>query len=74
MESYIALLSRTHNKIANSCKSYVAAIAGMALGIGLETALACDIRIATENAVMGLPQITSASFPARAVPNGYRGS
>jgi enoyl-CoA hydratase len=63
MESYIARCHELHNKIANNCKSYVAAIAGMALGIGLETALACDIRIATENAVMGLPQINLGIIP-----------
>jgi enoyl-CoA hydratase len=63
MESYIARCNELHNKIAGSRKPYVAAIAGMALGIGLETALACDIRIATENAVMGLPQINLGIIP-----------
>lgn len=63
MESYIARCHQLHNKIDHSCKSYVAAIAGMALGIGMETALACDIRIATENAVMGLPQINLGIIP-----------
>jgi enoyl-CoA hydratase len=63
MEKYIASCHHLHNKIANSRKSYVAAISGMALGIGLETALACDIRIATENAVFGLPQINLGIIP-----------
>ena len=63
MERYIASCHKLHNKIDNSCKSYVAAISGMALGIGLETALACDIRIATENAVFGLPQINLGIIP-----------
>jgi enoyl-CoA hydratase len=52
-----------HNKIANSPVPYVAAIAGMALGIGFETALACDFRIATENTVFGLTQINLGIIP-----------
>jgi len=62
-EAFVARCNTIHNKIEASSKPYVAAIAGMALGGGLETALACDIRIATENAVLGLPQINLGIIP-----------
>lgn len=63
MEEFIAKCHALHDKIASSPKPYVAAIAGLALGGGCELALACDIRIASENAVMGLPEINLAIIP-----------
>ncbi|KAK7251801.1 hypothetical protein RIF29_35330 [Crotalaria pallida] len=41
----------------------IAAIEGVALGGGLEMALACDIRICGEDAVMGLPETGLAIIP-----------
>jgi len=42
----------------------IAAINGAALGGGLETTLACDIRIASEKALLGLPEVTLGILPA----------
>jgi len=44
-------------------KPLVAAINGLALGGGLEVALACDIRIASENARFGTPEVTLGLIP-----------
>jgi enoyl-CoA hydratase/carnithine racemase len=44
-------------------KPMIAALNGLTLGGGLELALACDIRIASENARFGLPEVKVGAFP-----------
>ncbi len=56
------------NQIENSKKPIIAAINGFALGGGLELALACHIRIASDNAKMGLPEVSLGLIP------GYGGT
>ena len=41
----------------------IAAMTGFALGGGLEAALACDLRLASENARLGVPEILLGVFP-----------
>lgn len=56
------------NAIENCSKPVIAAINGFALGGGLELAMACHIRIASENAKLGLPEVTLGLIP------GYGGT
>jgi len=54
---------RVQERLANLSKPTIAAISGYALGGGCEVALCCDFRIAAENAVFGLPEITLGIIP-----------
>jgi len=63
-ETFIAKAHETMNKIAHFSKPVIAAISGLALGGGCETALACDIRIAAERTIFGVPESNLALFPA----------
>ena len=51
------------SRLSQLQKPTIAAINGYALGGGLELALACDFRTASESARLGLPEVTLASLP-----------
>jgi enoyl-CoA hydratase/carnithine racemase len=50
--------------VAQLKQPVIAAVEGDVVGIGLELALACDIRIGAENARFGLPQICDGLIPS----------
>ena len=56
------------NRIELCSKPVIALVNGYALGGGAELAMACHLRIATENAVIGLPEVTLGLIP------GYGGT
>ncbi|MBO19980.1 MAG: enoyl-CoA hydratase [Chloroflexi bacterium] len=56
-ESFITALHGPARKLLTMAVPTVAAIKGPCLGGALELILACDIRIATEDAVLGLPEV-----------------
>ncbi|MFA7468448.1 MAG: enoyl-CoA hydratase-related protein [Desulfotomaculaceae bacterium] len=51
------------NKLANMQKVTLAAINGYALGGGCELAMACDLRVAAENAKLGQPELGLGFLP-----------
>jgi enoyl-CoA hydratase len=57
------LTMRVQERIADLPKPTIAAISGYALGAGCEIALCCDFRIAADNAIFGLPEITMGIIP-----------
>lgn len=58
---YVRLLDLSSLRVF---KPIIGAINGYCLGGGLELALQCDLRIASNNAVFGLPEVVVASIPA----------
>ena len=62
-QDYVALDFATKNRIATCTKPVVAAIQGHCVGGGLELALACDVRVAGEDAMFSLPEVTLGSLP-----------
>jgi len=54
---------RVQERLADMPKPTIAAISGYALGGGLELAFCCDFRIASDNAVVGVPEINLGIIP-----------
>lgn len=73
-ESYIPSLTEVPKgqdictRIENFPKPFIARINGIALGGGTEISMCCDIRIAVESAILGLPEIRLGIIP------GYGGT
>jgi enoyl-CoA hydratase/carnithine racemase len=63
VRAFVTRLQGTMNRIEQMDKPVIAAINGFALGGGLEFALACDIRLAAEDAQLGLTETRLAIIP-----------
>jgi enoyl-CoA hydratase/carnithine racemase len=56
-EAFITLVHRSCNALREMPVPVIARLNGYALGAGLEIAAACDLRIASANAVFGMPEV-----------------
>lgn len=63
-ESFFAFNATLFQKVEDFPRPVIAAIDGFALGGGLELALACDVRVASKAAKVGLPETTLGIYPA----------
>ena len=60
---YIQTIRNVFTAVEELPKPVIAAVNGYAFGGGLELALACDIRLASSNAVVGLTETSLAIIP-----------
>jgi enoyl-CoA hydratase len=63
MVAYVRELHRVFRRVEAFPAVTLACIAGPALGGGLELALSCDLRVATRNAKLGLPEARVGMIP-----------
>jgi len=56
-EAFITLVHRSCSALREMPVPVIAGVNGYALGAGLEVAAACDLRIASSNAVFGMPEV-----------------
>jgi enoyl-CoA hydratase/carnithine racemase len=63
MYAYVAGIQRLYARIERLPQVTVAEIGGAAMGGGLELALACDLRIAANEAKLGLPEVRLGLIP-----------
>lgn len=63
-QSFLAWTQRMFQQLEDFPRPTIAAIDGYALGGGLELALACDLRVASRTAKVGMPEVSLGIYPS----------
>ncbi len=63
-QAFLAFAQRMFQQVEDFPRPTIAAIDGYALGGGLELALACDLRVASKGAKVGMPEVTLGIYPS----------
>lgn len=63
-QAFLAWTQRMLQQVEDFPRPTIAAIDGYALGGGLELALACDLRVASRSAKIGMPEVTLGIYPS----------
>ena len=66
-ERFIVDVTHVFQEIEAAPRPVIAAVDGYALGFGFELALACDLIVATPEAVLGVPEIVHGAAPPNAI-------
>lgn len=61
--AFVSLIGGTFHRVSQAAQPFVAAVNGYAFGGGMEIALACDIRVVSRSAKMGLTETRLAIIP-----------
>ena len=69
-DAFIVEVTRLFQLVESVPRPVVAAVDGYALGFGFELALACDLIVATPDALFGLPEIVHGAAPPNAIGRG----
>jgi len=64
VEAFWGVNQAMFQQVEDFPRPVIAALDGYALGGGLELALACDLRVASRSAKIGLPEVTLGIYPA----------
>ena len=63
-QAFLSWTQRLLQQVEDFPRPTIAAIDGYALGGGLELALACDLRVASKTAKIGMPEVTLGIYPS----------